>query len=57
MNFCELEAHAPAGAFVPGEEQKTQVEILLFKDRLEELCDAAGYRMNTGIVSKRLFLD
>jgi len=54
-NFCELEAHAPPAAFGPGEEQKTHLEILLFKDRFENLCGAAGRLLAAQVDPERMF--
>jgi hypothetical protein len=55
LNFCELEAHTPAAPLDPGEEQKTQVEILLFKDRLENLCGAACRLLAAQVDPERTF--
>ena len=57
LNFCELEAHAPAIVLGPGEVQDTYVEILLFKAGLEELQGVCRQFMSTEMDTERLFLD
>lgn len=57
LNFCELEAHAPAAALAPGEEQDGHVEILLFKAGPEELRRVAGRLLSREVDTERLFLD
>jgi len=57
LNFCELEAHAPAAALGPGAEQSAHIAILLFKARPDELRHVAGQLLSRVVDTERLFLD
>ena len=57
LNFCELEAHAPASALGPGVEQSGHITILLFKAGPDELRRVAGRLLSRELDTERLFLD
>jgi hypothetical protein len=41
LNFCELEAHAPAARLAPGAAQSAEIEIMVFKDDSERISHLA----------------
>ena len=57
LDFCELEAHAPAARLSPGETTESEEEILLFKDELATLTRVTGTLLGEKIDSSRLFLE
>ena len=57
LNFCELEAHAPAVQLDPRAEQTARVEILLFKDGIERISSLARQLVSPEFDANRLFTD
>jgi hypothetical protein len=57
LNFCELEAHAPAARLAPGAEQSSEVEVILFKDGIERISSLARRFVHSRVHSTGLFKD
>jgi len=57
LNFCELEAHAPAVQLDPGAEQMSGVEVLLFKDGIERISSLARHLVSPEFDANRFFTD
>jgi len=55
LDFCELEAHAPAVRLPPGAEQTSGVEILLFKESLKTISTVVRQVVSPDSDASRLF--
>jgi hypothetical protein len=57
LNFCELEAHAPAVQLAPGAEQFSEIEVLLFKDTAQRISSLTKQLVSSRFGADRLFTD
>jgi len=55
LNFCELEAHTPAVRLLPGAEQSSEIEIMVFKDDSERISHLVRKLVSPGFAPDRLF--